>query len=554
MKTINQKKSDIISELQDNPIVLEMQMVLKTLNEINNQADISIEKTRQNYIEFYDSILVDIITFNKSGHIKHANPNAGELLCEKVNSIVSQLFYKYVYKEFIDIFYLHPNRVIKYKLNDKCELQLKTNEGTFVSLHSIDKESLSGEGLGVTNLIDINHYKDMEQSMMRNKKEHELIIKQLKEDIDENKNSALNIARALNMKDERCQYGSKKNIPDRKLTNNVKYVQPDVNLKKTVFENIITDDPKMFDIFEFITKTWNSNTSVLITGKTGTGKEAIAKAIHKGSYRRFKPFVSVSCPNLPSGLIDSELFGHEKGAFTGANEKRIGKFELSNSGTLFLDEIGVMDLSLQTKLLRILQEKEFSRLGSSKILKIDVKIIAATNKNLKNEINKGNFREDLFYRLNIIPVHLPSLRERKCDIPLLVDYFIKKFKTESGCNTVRFSLEALKAFQNYDWPGNIRELENIVQRKLLLFGNLTEISVENLPQEIIGNRTANQCTAALASSNKNSLKNNISQMEKEIILAAVEQSNGNFTLAARKLKTTPRILRYKFAKLSKNLQ
>ena len=208
----------------------------------------------------------------------------------------------------------------------------------------------------------------------------------------------------------------------------------------------------------------------MITGANGTGKEVVARLLYENSNRSQFPFVEVNCAAIPSELIESELFGHEKGSFTSAHKQRIGKFEQADGGTLFLDEIGDMSLSAQTKVLRALQENEVSRVGSDKLIKVNVRVFAATNKNLKEEIEKGNFREDLFHRLNVIPIHVPALDERKDDIPLLVDYFTEQICTEQGIQLKTFDQKAVKALQERTWPGNIRELRNVVER-LIILGN-----------------------------------------------------------------------------------
>lgn len=219
---------------------------------------------------------------------------------------------------------------------------------------------------------------------------------------------------------------------------------------------------------EMIEKVAPTDARVMITGANGTGKEVVARLLYENSNRSQFPFVEVNCAAIPSELIESELFGHEKGSFTSAHKQRIGKFEQADSGTIFLDEIGDMSLSAQTKVLRALQESEVSRVGSDKIIKVNVRVFAATNKNLKAEIEKGNFREDLFHRLNVIPIHVPSLDERKEDIPLLVDYFTEQICTEQGIQLKSFDPKAIKSLQERTWPGNIRELRNVVERLIIL--------------------------------------------------------------------------------------
>lgn len=253
--------------------------------------------------------------------------------------------------------------------------------------------------------------------------------------------------------------------PDKKYffeVNNETYSQ-----KTKVFEGIVGKTSRMQNIFDSIGLVAPFDSSVLILGESGTGKEGVANAIHHLSQRRDKELVKVNCSSLPQNLIESELFGHEKGAFTGAVEKRIGKFEKANGGTIFLDEIGDMPADMQVKLLRVLQEKEFERIGSNTTLKIDVRIIAATNRDLEKEIEEGRFRPDLFYRLNILPIHLPPLRDRKEDIPLLVQHFIKIFSEKTRKLISGISDSQMKKLMDYSWPGNIRELQNLLERTIL---------------------------------------------------------------------------------------
>ncbi len=239
--------------------------------------------------------------------------------------------------------------------------------------------------------------------------------------------------------------------------------------KKVASKNQMIGKSKAIEeVREMIEKVAPTDARVMITGANGTGKEVVARLLFENSNRSQFPFVEVNCAAIPSELIESELFGHEKGSFTSAHKQRIGKFEQADSGTIFLDEIGDMSLSAQTKVLRALQENEVSRVGSDKIIKVNVRVFAATNKNLKEEIEKGNFREDLFHRLNVIPIHVPTLDERKEDIPLLVEYFTEQICTEQGIQLKSFEPKAIKALQDRAWPGNIRELRNVVERLIIL--------------------------------------------------------------------------------------
>ncbi len=253
------------------------------------------------------------------------------------------------------------------------------------------------------------------------------------------------------------------------------YLQQEIQLTHN-FENIISRSEVFKDVLRHIEQVASTHATVLILGETGTGKELVARAIQSLSTRRDHPLVKVSCAALPANLIESELFGHEKGAFTGALARKIGRFELADGGTIFLDEIGDLSLDLQVKLLRVLQEGEFERLGNPKTIKVDVRVIAATNRNLEQAITNGTFREDLFYRLNVFPIHIPPLRERKEDIPLLVNHFVQKYSSKVGKVIKTVSQKIMERLQDYHWPGNVRELENIIERAVIISrGNQLEL-------------------------------------------------------------------------------
>jgi len=286
------------------------------------------------------------------------------------------------------------------------------------------------------------------------------------------------------------------------------------------FENIIAKSSRMQQVIEIIKAVAKSNATVLITGESGTGKELAARAIHSQSYRKDKPFVAVSCAALPETLLESELFGHEKGAFTGAYTQRKGKFEIANKGTLFLDEIGEMSANIQVHLLRVLEEKEFTRVGGNELIKVDVRVISATNKDLKRAIANGQFREDLYYRLNVVTIDLPPLRERKEDTPLLAQHFLKKFAAENQKEISDFSTEATDFLLKYEWPGNVRELENAIERAVILAKN-SYIEVADLPQE------------NLSLVNSGSSGKGLGEIEKEYILNTLKETGGNYSKAAK---------------------
>ncbi|WP_457600980.1 sigma-54 interaction domain-containing protein [Hydrogenivirga sp.] len=311
-------------------------------------------------------------------------------------------------------------------------------------------------------------------------------------------------------------------------------------LKKTYnIHGIVGQSDAIINLVEVVKKVANTDSTVLITGESGTGKSLIAKAIHFLSHRRDKPFVTINCAAIPETLLEAELFGYEKGAFTGAHTSKKGKFELANGGTIFLDEIGDMPLALQAKILRVLQEREIERLGSEKTVRVDVRVIAATNKDLNTLVKEGRFREDLFYRLNVVPIHVPSLRERSEDIPLLVEHFLDNYNSKYG-KRVRISPDAMEALIEYNWPGNIRELENTVER-LVVMHDRTVKSVD-LPPHILAYRRK----AALEG--MTNLPEKIQATEREKIIEALEKTGYVKSRAAKLLGYTLRQLDYRIKK------
>jgi Nif-specific regulatory protein len=303
------------------------------------------------------------------------------------------------------------------------------------------------------------------------------------------------------------------------------------------FTNIVGNSNKMRDVFQMISQVSRSNATVLIRGESGTGKELVANSIHYNSHRAKTPFVKVNCSALPINLIESELFGHEKGSFTGAINKKLGKFEIADKGTLFLDEIGSIGLDVQVRLLRVLQEKEFERVGGIKTIKADVRIITATNKNLEEAVEEESFRGDLYYRLNVFPIYLPPLRERKTDILLLADHFLEKYSKENGKEIRRFSTPAIDMLMAYHWPGNVRELENCIERAVLLCEEGV-IHSYHLPPTL-------QTGAESDTLPVQSMEDAVANLEKEMIIDALKNTRGNITTAAKLLKTTVRKFSYK---------
>jgi len=293
--------------------------------------------------------------------------------------------------------------------------------------------------------------------------------------------------------------------------------------KKYQFENIIGDSESIEKIFETVEKVADTDSTILVLGESGTGKELIAKAIHYNSYRREGPFVPVNCAAIPSELLESELFGHEKGAFTNAIRTRIGRFELANGGTLFLDEIGDMSPNLQGKLLRVLQERQFDRVGGIKTIRTDIRVIAATHQNLKKRVEEGKFREDLYYRLNVIPIEIPPLRKRVSDIPLLVRHFIDQFNKSKKREIQDIDAEALKRLMQYPWPGNVRELENVIERVVILSSN-DVLTVDDLPEKFQSLGETSQVVSMGIPEEGISLDSAVSEFERTLILQALNKT------------------------------
>jgi Nif-specific regulatory protein len=327
---------------------------------------------------------------------------------------------------------------------------------------------------------------------------------------------------------------------------------------------LVGRSPQLEQVFAVIEKVADTPSTVLITGESGTGKELIARALHNNSSRKAQPFIKINCAAIPKTLMESELFGYEKGAFTGAVGSKPGRFELADTGTLFLDEIGEIPVEMQVKLLRVLQESEFERVGGIKTIKVDVRLVTATNRDLLKEVQAGNFREDLYYRLNVVPIHLPPLRERRADIPMLVEHFVSKFNERLKKQVTTVEADALERLTHHPWPGNIRELENVLERTIL-FSEGPHIRARDLPPELslpaapapaaAGGAQAGAPAApassgesrpqAAASSLKEMVRQETERLERELIVRALDETGGNVTQAARRLKISRKSLQNK---------
>ncbi|MBF0223957.1 MAG: sigma-54-dependent Fis family transcriptional regulator [Desulfobacterales bacterium] len=320
--------------------------------------------------------------------------------------------------------------------------------------------------------------------------------------------------------------------------------------KKIKFKNFIGKSTQIVKVFNMIEKVTRSDSTVLITGESGTGKELIARAIHNNSLRCNNPMVIINCGAIPSELLESELFGHEKGSFTGAHKTRMGRFEIANGGTVFLDEIGDMSPNLQVKLLRVLQEQTFERIGGASSIKVDIRVIAATNKDLLNSIEEHKFREDLYYRLNVIPIKVPPLRERKSDIPILIDFFLKNLAERRSQPLKSIDDESMNLLVNYDWPGNVRELENIMERLSVMVEDDIIIK-DDVPDNILNYQKAGSAQEIIYNPIKQgiSFTDAVEQYQKTLILEALNETNWVKSKAAELLKMNRTTLVEKIKKL-----
>jgi len=341
-------------------------------------------------------------------------------------------------------------------------------------------------------------------------------------------------------------------IEQRRLRSENAYLRAQLE-ERYRFEGVVGKGRAMARLFQLLETVAPTSSTILIRGETGTGKEVVARAIHHNSPRRMQRFVALNCAAIPETLLEAELFGHVRGAFTGAVGNRQGRMEQAHRGTLFLDEVGTMALALQTKLLRVLQEREFERVGDSHTTKVDVRIIAATNSDLVRMVAGGQFREDLFYRLNVIPVELPPLRERKEDIPLLVQHFLDKFRGDNPGSRVTVSQEAMRHLMAYSWPGNVRQLENAIERAVAIGGGRAQIDVGDLPIEIQEAREPALTSSVALPEAGLDLEAFISQIEHDLILRSLERTGGNKGRAAQLLNLKRTTLVEKLKRLEKGL-
>src|SRR5450631_4337226 len=470
---IKESMQRLVHELEVHQIELEMQ------NEELLQAQQEIELSRNKYYELYDFAPVGYFVFDVRGLIREVNLTGAKLLGIERGLLANKPFISFIADaEGRKFFSRHLESVLQVKELQRCEIRLTGKDGTVIHGHLksviLDNTGNKDDYI-LCSIVDGTVGKQLAEELQKAHDELELIVNdrtreltdrtreliwanvQLTQEIDERKRAEMSL---------QGTYAEIKQLKDRLQAENI-YLQQEV-AREYNFGEIIGQSNALSNVFLRVEQVAPMNATVLLLGETGTGKGVLARAIHSSSTRKSRPLITVNCTTLPATLVESELFGREKGAFTGSASRQIGRFELADGGTIFLDEIGEMPMELQSKLLRVIQDGEFERLGSPRTIKTDVRIIAASNRNLEEEISAGRFREDLFYRLNVFPITIPPLRQRKEDIPLLINHFVAKFNKKIGKRIETVPKETLNALQDYHWPGNVRELESLIERSVII--------------------------------------------------------------------------------------
>jgi len=457
----------LVHQLEIHQVELEMQ------NEELRQARGELEISRNNYAELYDFAPVGYFTFDARGIIREVNLAGAQLLAVDRQLLIGRPFSSFIADAAgREQFSRHLESAGQDPEVQKCEIKLTGKDGSaiyaFFRSVMIDGSQIKASYSHVlSSIVDTTLARQLKEQLQQAHDRLEATVakrtgelaranEQLTQEIDERSKAEESLQGA---------YREIKRLKDRLQAENL-YLQQEV-ARQFNFGEIIGQSEALAQVKVRIEQVAPMNATVLLLGETGTGKGVVARAIHSSSARKTRPMITVNCTTLPASLVESELFGREKGAFTGAHERLIGRFELADGGTIFLDEIGEMPLELQSKLLRVIQDGEFERLGGNRTLKTDVRIIAATNRNLEQEIRAGGFREDLYYRLNVFPITMPPLRERREDIPLLVEHFLAKFNKKIGRNIETVPQETLSTLQDYHWPGNVRELESVIERAVI---------------------------------------------------------------------------------------
>ncbi|NCC84722.1 MAG: PAS domain S-box protein [Clostridia bacterium] len=456
----------LVQKLEVHQLELEMQ------NEELRQVQDALETSRNAFAELYDFAPAGYFSFDPQGLVRSVNlPGAQLLGLERQRLLDKPMNLWIADADGREQFSKHCADVLQRKGDDTCEIWMQKTDGVkfFARLRSIAKDPIEGiHGVIRSMIIDVTEQAQMKTTLQNAHDELEHKVTERTSELRlTNERLVLEIAMRKDTEETlRVAFMEIKELKNRLLAENV-YLQHEV-AQTFNFGEIIGQSSAIAQVFDKIEQIASLNTTVLLQGETGTGKGVVARAIHARSARKDRPMVTINCTALPANLIESELFGREKGAFTGASARQMGRFELADKGTIFLDEIGEMPMELQTKLLRVIQDGEFERLGSPRTIKVDVRIIAASNRKLEEEIKKGTFREDLYYRLNVFPIMIPPLRARKDDIRLLVNFFVTKFNKKIGKKIETIPKEALEALENYNWPGNVRELESVIERATII--------------------------------------------------------------------------------------
>jgi formate hydrogenlyase transcriptional activator len=454
----------LIEDLQMHQVELEMQ------NQELQRSQLELLEVRDNYSDLYDFAPFGYLTLSEKGLILEANLTSAHMLGVERSLLIGKPFSRFITSDTQDVFYFHRKKLFETQNKQTCELKLLKKDGSqfYAQLECILIKDMEGNITQTrTAISDISERKRMEEVLQNTHSELERRVEErtvelvksneeLKTEIEERKRVELELREALS---------EIKRLKDQ-LEAERTYLQEEIKLEYN-YENIIGQSDELKYTLYKVEQIAPKDTAVIVLGETGTGKELIVRAIHGSSLRKDRPLLKVNCATLPLNLMESELFGHERGAFTGAFDRRVGRFEAANGATLFLDEIGELPLELQPKLLRVIQDGEFERLGSSRSIKVDVRIIAATNRNLEEEVRNGRFREDLWYRLNIFPITVPALREHREDIPRLVEYYVDKISRRQGKSIESIPTTVMNTLQNYHWPGNVRELENVIERAVI---------------------------------------------------------------------------------------
>ena len=527
----------LVHELEVYQIELEMQNA--ELCRTNNELELAKNK----FSELYDFAPVGYFVFDSHGLIKDLNLTATELLGMERPLPVDTPFRSFIADlDGREVFSRHLESVLHNQGLHSCEIKLKVKDGTVIhgKIQSITVDTCgSMSGCVLTSIIDDTPGRRLQEALEKAHANLELLVDertrelsianaQLRQEIEERKNAEVSCQKA---------YDEIIFLRNRLQAENT-FLQHEV-ARGHNFGQIVGQSAALSQVFLLVEKVAPMNATVLLLGETGTGKGVIARAVHSRSARQERAMITINCASLPANLIESELFGREKGAFTGSNARQIGRFELADGGTIFLDEIGEMPLELQSKLLRVIQDGEFERLGGPRTIKVDVRIIAASNRNLEEEISNGRFREDLYYRLNVFPITIPPLRQRKEDIPLLVNYFVAKFNKKTGKKIESVSQETLGLLQEYHWPGNVRELESAMERAVIISqGTVLEV----LDQSAAGLKKGEPAGQIMA----------LTELEHDHILLVLQKTGGRIegkNGAAKLLGLNPSTLRARMRKL-----